>query len=238
MAQSTRPTLNVEPREAEGSRATRRLRRQGGVPGIVYGGGEDCRAFRADAHEIERLLHSGAAVFDLKLDGQAIPVIVKDQQLHPVRSDLMHIDMLRVNLNVAIGTTVIVELHGYEEAPGVKEGGVLEQVTRELHIEALPGDIPERIDVDVSGLEAAATLMLSEISAPEGVTFMDNPEETVLATITIPTEEPEEEIEEETGLVAEGEAAASDEDAAAAEGATGDEADAGEGAGGQESEGS
>jgi large subunit ribosomal protein L25 len=150
----------------------------------------------------------------------------------------MHIDMLRVNLRVAIGTTVLVELHGYEEAPGVKEGGVLEQVTRELNIEALPGDIPERIDVDVSGLEAAATLTLAEITPPDGVTFMDDPAETVLATITIPTEVPEEEIEEETELVAEGEAAASEEGEAAAEGATGEESGSGGDAGGQESEGS
>jgi large subunit ribosomal protein L25 len=225
MAQS-RPTLNVEARPVEGSRATRRLRRSGFVPGVIYGGGEDSRPFRADAHEIERLLHSGAAVFDLKFEGNAIPVIVKDQQLHPVRSDLMHIDMLRVNLNETIQTTVMVEVHGYEEAPGVKEGGVLEQVTRELNIEALPGDIPERIDVDVSGLEAAATLTLSEITAPNGVKFLDDPDETVIATITVPTDVPEEpEIEEETGLVAEGEAAEGETAEAAAEGATGDEAE-------------
>ena len=236
MAQATRPILNAEPREAEGSRATRRLRRAGFVPGVVYGGGEDCRAFRANAHEIERLLHTGAAVFDLKIDGSAIPVIVKDQQLHPVRSHLMHIDMLRVNLNEAIATTVRVEVHGAEDAPGVKEGGVLEQVTRELNIEALPGDIPEQIDVDVSSLEAAGTLTLAEITPPDGVTFLDQPEETVLATITVPTDVPEEpEVEEETGLVVEGEADASAEDAAAAEGATGDEA---ESAGGDEPEGS
>jgi large subunit ribosomal protein L25 len=237
MAQG-RPTLNVQPREADGSRATRRLRRQGLIPGVVYGGGEDCRSFQADARELSRLLSSGAAVFDLKFDGNAIPVIIKDQQLHPVRSDVMHIDMLRVNLNVAIQTTVMVEIHGAEDAPGVKEGGVLEQVARELNIEALPGDIPERIDVDVSDLEAAGTRTLADVSAPQGVTFLDDPEETVIATITVPTDVPEPEIEEETELVAEGEAAASDEDAAAAEGATGDEAEAGAGAGGQEPEGS
>jgi large subunit ribosomal protein L25 len=141
-----------------------------------------------------------------------------------------------VNLNEAIATTVRVEVHGAEEAPGVKEGGVLEQVARELNIEALPGDIPEQIDVDVSGLEAAGTLTLAQIEAPNGVTFLDDPEETVLATITVPTDVPEEpEVEEETGLVAEGEAAEGAEAEAAAEGATGEEAEA---AGGEESEGS
>ena len=237
MAQG-RPDLQVETRESQGSRFTRRLRREGIVPGIVYGGGGECKPFQTNARELARLLSSGAAVFDLQLDGEGIPVIVKDQQLHPVRGEVMHIDMLRVNLNEAIHTTVLVEVHGAEEAPGVKEGGVLEQVTRELNIEALPGDIPEGLTVDVSGLEAAATLTLGEIPVPEGVTFLDDPDETVIATITIPTEVPEEEIEEETGLVAEGEADASDEDAAAAEGATGDEADAGAGSGGQDPEGS
>src|SRR3954449_12437304 len=235
MAQD-RPTLDVEPRTALGSRSVRRLRRQGLVPGVVYGTVAEARGFQTDARPLRSLLSSGAAVFDLKLDGDAIPVIVKDQQLHPVRSDVMHIDVLRVNLNESIQTTVLVELHGSEEAPGVKEGGVLEQVTRELTIEALPGDIPEKIEVDVSGLEAAATMHLSELTPPEGVTFIDDPDETIIATITIPTEVPETEIEEETELVAEGEAAASDEDAAAAEGATGDEAEAA--AGGEESSGS
>jgi large subunit ribosomal protein L25 len=234
MAQG-RPDLQVHPRESQGSRYTRRLRREGVVPGIVYGSGGDCKTFQADARELARLLSSGAAVFDLQLDGEGIPVIVKDQQLHPVRGEVMHIDMLRVNLNEAIQTTVLIEVHGADEAPGVKEGGVLEQVTREINIEALPGDIPEGLDVDVSGLEAAATLTLGEITAPDGVTFLDDPDETVIATITIPTEVPEEpEIEEEPELVAEGEAAEGEEAEAAAEGATGEEAESG----GEESESS
>jgi large subunit ribosomal protein L25 len=234
MAQG-RPELNVEPRTSRGSRHTRRLRREGFVPGVVYGTGDEPRPFQANDRELARLLSSGAAVFDLKFDGDAIPVILKDQQLHPVRSDVMHVDMLHVNLNETIQTTVMVEVHGSEEAPGVKEGGVLEQVTRELNIEALPGDIPENIDVDVSDLEAAGTRTLAELTAPKGVKFLDDPDETVIATITIPTEVPEEpEIEEETELVAEGEAAEGEEAEAAGEGATGDEA----ASGAEESEGS
>src|SRR3954453_16994238 len=244
MAQG-RPELNVELRAVEGSRATRRLRRQGFVPGIVYGTGMEPRPFQANDHELARLLSSGAAVFDLRFDGDGIPVIVKDQQLHPVRSDVLHIDMLQVILKVAIQTTVLIEVHGAEEAPGVKEGGVLEQVTRELNIEALPADIPERIEADGSRLEAAGTLTLSELTAPNGVTFLDDPNETVIATITIPTEEPEEPeaeggpgVGEEPGRGAEGEAAEGEEAEAAAEGATGDEAEAGAGPGGEESGGS
>ena len=238
MAQG-RPDLTAEPRELHGSRNARRLRRQGLVPGVVYGAGGGSAPFQTSAHDLRGLLASGAAVFDLQLGGEGIPVIVKDQQLHPVRGEVVHVDMLRVNLNEAIQTTVLVELHGAEDAPGVKEGGVLEQVARELTIEALPGDIPEKIDVDVSALEAAGTLPLSQLTPPDGVTFVDDPEETIIATITVPTEVPDEpEIEEETALVAEGEAAASDEDAAAAEGATGDEAASGAGPGGEESAGS
>src|SRR4051812_21487978 len=179
MAQG-RPDLQVQPRELRGTRNARRLRREGMVPGIVYGSGGDCQSFEANARELSRVLSSGAAVFDLQLDGDAIPVIVKDQQLHPVRADLMHIDMLRVNLNEAIQTTVMIEVHGAEEAPGVKEGGVLEQVTRELNIEALPGDIPERIDVDVSGLEAARTLTLADVGTASGVKILDDPDESLI----------------------------------------------------------
>jgi large subunit ribosomal protein L25 len=237
MAATNRPELTVEERPEQGSRSVRRLRRSGFVPGIVYGGGSgDCRPFKVDGRELRHALHGGSAVIDLKIGGDAaIPVMVKDQQLHPVRSDVMHLDLIQVNLREKVHAPVTVEVTGVEDAPGVKGGGVLEQVTRELNVEALPTDIPENITVDVSHLEAAATMHLSEVTAPEGVVFLDDPEETIIATITIPTEEPEEpEVEEETGLVGEGEADASAEGAAQAEGATGDEA-SGAGDGDQES---
>jgi large subunit ribosomal protein L25 len=227
MAASQRPQLVVEERPEKGSRPARRLRRSGLVPGVVYGGGSgECRPFKVGARELRHALHAGSAVIDLKIGGDgAIPVMVKDQQLHPVRSDLLHVDLIQVNLREKVHAPVLVELVNAEEAPGVKGGGVLEQVTRELNVEALPTDIPEHITVDVSHLEAAATMHLSEVTAPEGVDFLDDPEETIIATITIPTEEPEEpEIEEETELVGEGEAAEGEEAAAQAEGATGDEA--------------
>jgi large subunit ribosomal protein L25 len=108
-----------------------------------------------------------------------------------------------VNLLEKIHAPVRVELTGAEDAPGVSEGGIISQETNELNIEALPTDIPEVITVDVSHLEAAGTLHLSEISPPNGVTFLDDPEETIIATVTIPTEVEEPEIEEETELVGE-----------------------------------
>jgi large subunit ribosomal protein L25 len=200
-----RPTLEVDERPEHGSREARRLRRAGFVPGIVYGGGGDCQPFKVGSRELRAALVAGSAVIDLKVSGAAVrPVIVKDQQTHPVRGEILHLDLLEVNLREKISAPVRVELTGAEDAPGVSEGGIISQETNELNIEALPTDIPEVITVDVSHLEAAGTLHLSEISPPAGVTFLDDPDETIIATVTVPTEVPEEpEIEEETELVGE-----------------------------------
>ena len=219
MAEGGRLALEVQERSGRGSRAARRLRRAGFVPGIVYGGGSEPEAFQVQALELWRVLHGHSPVLDLKIGGGPTrPVIVKDQQRHPVRDELVHIDLLQVDLSEKIQTTVAVELAGAEEAPGAKEGGVVEHVTRELNIEAVPGDLPERIVVDVSGMEPAATMHLSELSPPPRVEFLDDPEETIIATVTMPSEiDAPEEIEEETELVGA---------EAGARGATGDEADA------------
>ena len=235
MAGSDHTALEVSAREVEGSRATRRLRKRGLVPGVVYGGGDGPVPFAVDALALRSTLAHGSAVLDLKLDGgSAMPVIVKDVQNHPVRGEALHLDLLRVDMNKPIHAVVVLELTGGDEAPGVVEGGVLSQETRELNIEALPDDIPDGISHDVSGLEMNATVTLSAVSVPQGVTLLDDPEETVIATITPPTEEPEEpEIETETELVGEdgepleGEEleAAQAEAEAQAEGATGDEAE-------------
>jgi large subunit ribosomal protein L25 len=205
MAEGTRAQLTVEERTANGSRAARRLRREGLVPGVVYGGGDgDCTSIKIDSQELRKALLASSAVIDLKVGkAKELPVIVKDQQLHPVRDEIVHIDLLLVRLDEKIQTTVPLDLEGVEEAPGVKEGGVMEHVTRELNIEALPTAIPERIIADVSGMDPAATMHLSELTAPGGVEFLDDPEETIVATVTIPTEVEEPEIEEETELVGE-----------------------------------
>src|SRR3989440_1140410 len=205
MAASKRPSLAGEAGPERGSRAARRLRREGLVPGVVYGGGDgECTAFKVGWRDLRTALVAGSAVLDLKIDGGgALPVIVKDQQRHPVRDEIIHLDLLKVRLDEKIQSTVALDLEGAEEAPGSKEGGVVEHVTRELNIEALPTDIPDRIVVDVSGMEAAATMHLSEVPVPPGVTFLDDPEETIIATVTIPAEEPEPEVEEETELVGE-----------------------------------
>ena len=217
-------TLDVSSRAAEGSRSARRLRRTGQVPGVMYGGEGGPQLFAVDARVLRnKLAHSGA-ILEVTVDGAApSPVLVKDVQRHPVRGEAVHVDFLRVDMKVAIQTTVTLELTGADRAPGVVEGGVLSQGVIELHIEALPGDIPDSIVFDVSGLEMNSTATLSQLTAPPGVTLLDDPDETVLATITPPTQEPvEEEIETETELVGEGAPA---EAAAQAEGDTGEEAE-------------
>jgi large subunit ribosomal protein L25 len=219
MATSTSTALSVAAREPSGSRAARRLRGQGQVPGVVYGGGEDPVAVQVDSRLLRQVLAHAGAVIDLSIDGAASsPVVVKEQARHPVTGETVHLDLLRVRLDVAIQSTVVLELVGVDDAPGTKEGGVLEHVTRELTIEALPTDIPGSLQHDVSEMQIGDTLTLDAIRAPRGVTLLDDPE-TVIATLTTPKLQVEEEtgIEEETELVAEG-ATAEEAEGAAPEG--------------------
>jgi large subunit ribosomal protein L25 len=204
MARRDTTRLSVQPRVAEGSRAARRLRRQGRVPGVVYGGGDPPETFDVDQRSLRQALGHAGAVIELSLDGErGTPVVVKEEQRHPVTGRLLHVDLLRVRLDRPIQATTILELDGADEAPGVKEGGILEQVTHELNVEALPTAIPDAIHHDVSGMEMNDTLTLAAIAAPEGVTLLDDAEETVIATLSPPRVEEEPEIEEETELVGE-----------------------------------
>jgi len=201
-----RTTLNVAPRAAFGSRSSRRMRREGLVPGVVYSGGSEATAFQVSERDVRGVIAEGAALFDLSVDGgKARPVVVKEQQLHPVKGTLRHIDLQEVKLDTAIQAEVLIELLGAEDAPGTKAGGTLEHVTREITIEALPTDIPEKISVDVSTMEINDTLQLSAITAPDGVTFViDDPEELTIATLSPPrVETVATEVEEETELVGE-----------------------------------
>jgi large subunit ribosomal protein L25 len=206
MARSDATALSVASRQPAGSRASRRLRREGKVPGVVYGGGEGPVAFEVDARELRQALAHAGAVLDLSIDGTSSPVVVKELARHPVSADTMHVDLLRVRLDQAIQATVVLDLIGADDAPGIKEGGVLEQVTRELTVEALPTDIPDSIQHDVSGLQVGDTVTLEAITPPASVTLVDDPE-TVVATVTPPRLQLEEEtgIEEETEVVGEGE---------------------------------
>ena len=202
MAATESPTLELAPRAPEGSRSARRLRREGKVPGILYGAGDEPRSFLVDARVLRNALAHAHAVIEISLDGgRRLPVMVKDIQRHPVRGETMHVDLLRVNLNEKIQTTVLLHLEGADVAPGVKEGGILSQELIQLSVEALPGDIPDEISFDVSGLEMNHTLSVADLVAPAGVELLDDPE-TVTVTITPPTvDRSEDEMDLETQLV-------------------------------------
>lgn len=226
MASTESTTLPLTVRDPEGSRSARRLRRESLVPGVIYGGGEDPQHFAVDARTLRNTLAHAGQVIEVSLDGASTNVLIKDVQRHPVRGEAVHVDLLRVRMDVAIHATVPIHFEGAEEAPGVTEGGIFNQELREVNIEALPGDIPDAIVHDVSGLVMNETITLAVLTAPPGVTLLDDPE-VVIATITPPTLEPvEEEIETETALVGEdGEPIEGAEEGEQAEGETADEAE-------------
>jgi large subunit ribosomal protein L25 len=195
--------LEVREREARGTRASRRLRREGLVPGVLYGRGKAPHAICVPERELRRVLTGTGglhAILDVVLDGQtsARPSILKDYQQHPLNGRVVHIDLQEVRLDQPIQAQVVVQLVG--EPAGVGEGGVLSQVQREINVEALPMEIPEHLDLDVSGMAIGDTLRLADLPASAGVTYLDDPEETVLATVTLPTRVVEPEVEEEEGV--------------------------------------
>ena len=205
-----RVKLQVQERESRGSAASRRLRENGLIPGVLYGNGGQAHSFYIEERELRRVLtgdHGLHAILDVVLEGsqKAHHAVLKEYQLDPTRARLLHIDLQEVRLDQAIQTAVVVELVG--ESAGVKEGGVLSQVRREVHVEALPMEVPEHLKLDVSAMMIGDTLRTADLRVPEGVKVLDDPE-TVLATVTPPTkiEEPEvveEELEE--GELPEGE---------------------------------
>jgi large subunit ribosomal protein L25 len=192
-----RTKLEVSPREQTGSREARRLRNRGLIPGVLYGDGDGAHAFSVPERELRRVLTGSSGmhtILDVVLEGhEARPSILKEFQQDPLRGKLVHVDLQQVRLDRPITATVTVELVGAEDAPGVREGGALSQIAREVNVEALPMEVPEHLDLDVSAMEMGDTLRLADLPERRGVTFLDDPD-TVLATVTMPTrvEEPEE----------------------------------------------
>jgi large subunit ribosomal protein L25 len=199
--------LEVLPREETGSRHARRLRAQGVIPGVLYGRGNEPHAIGIRERELRRVLTGGSgmhAILDVVLDGEttAHPSILKDYQQDPLRGKLVHVDLQEVRLDQVITATVTVLLVGAEDAPGVREGGALSQIAREVNVEALPMEVPEHLELDVSEMAMGDTLRLSDLRVPDSAKLLDDPE-TVLVTLTMPTrvEEPEEEaVEGEEGV--------------------------------------
>jgi large subunit ribosomal protein L25 len=217
-----RVKLKVEGRETNGSATARRLRASGYIPGVLYGEGKEAVSFAVAERDLRRALtgeHGTHAILDVVVgdDGdKARHAVLKEVQLHPTRRKLLHVDLHEVRLDRAIQATVVVELIG--EAEGVTMGGVLTQINREVNVEALPMEIPDRLELDISGLNIGDSLRVSDLVVPEGVKLLDD-EETVLASVAQPRVEEEPEVAEEEEEGVEGEVPEGEEPGEAPEGA-------------------
>ena len=211
-----RVKLVVQNRSILGSAEARRLRRQGLIPGVLYGR-ETPVAISIPERDLRAALTGEGgtnAVLDVVVDGgKSHASVLKEYQLDSVRGTITHVDLQEVRLDQPIHATVPLHIEG--EAAGSKEGGVLSQTITEITVEALPMEVPATVEFDVSDLHVGESAHLSQIVLPEGVTLVDDGE-TVFVSVTLPTVE----VEPEVGEAAEGEAGAEGE--AAAEGETGE----------------
>ncbi|NIR44837.1 MAG: 50S ribosomal protein L25/general stress protein Ctc [Gemmatimonadetes bacterium] len=209
----TTVTLEAQLRTETGKGAARALRRSGFVPGVIYGHGEESRSCKIDAQELEKLLTSvpyESTVINLKVDGAKTPqqVLIREVQIHPYRSQVLHIDFLALHKGEKVRLDIPIRLLG--AAPGVKEGGVMEHLRHEVEVRTLPSDIPESLSVDVSHLMVGDQVTVADIVVPADVEILEEPT-TAIAQVVPPTvhkvEEPEEEevleAEEEEGEEAE-----------------------------------
>ena len=210
--------LKAEVREERGTRAARKLRRQGWAPAVVYGDGQESIPLKISAKELHKALHRGGgehAILELYIEGGNLPkplkktVIVKEVQHDYLKDFILHVDFTVISLKEKLVVKVPVVETG--EAVGVHKGGVLEHIMRELEIECLPADLPENIAVDVSNLDIGGSIKLADIVPPRGVKILDEPELTVF-TVTPPRVEevaaPAEEAAEEAAEAAAPEAEA------------------------------
>lgn len=209
--------LRAETRPGTGKGEARRLRRDGRVPAITYGAGISPTPVSVDALALYHVLHTAAgenAVMNLEVDGDTHLALARQIQRHPVRREVVHVDFVTVDRTVVVSVDVPLHLEG--EPVGVTEGGVLSQATMTLEIEVLPLEVPNSLTVDVSGLAIGDRLTAGEVTLPDGVTLLTDPEAVILS-VTLPTVEEEPEDEEAEAAEEEGEGATADE-AASAEG--------------------
>ncbi len=189
--------LQANEREGRGKNDARRLRTQGLVPAVLYGDGNGTTVLAVPEKVVDYTLqHVGDnALYDLSIGGGGSSTArVVDVQRNPVTGRLVHVDFAPVNMRERIVVTVPLAVASADESPGVSEGGVLDQVAYEVEVESLPGNIPQELTVDVSGLGLNENLTLGDISLPEDVSLISDPEE-VAVTVTPPTEITDEEME-------------------------------------------
>lgn len=210
-------TLRAEHRNEHGSRATRRLRRSGRVPAVVYGRGLDPIAVSVDTKALFGVLHTEAglnALLSLEMDGSdAVFAVAREIQRDPVRDDITHLDLIKVALDEEIESEVRVS---YEGTPlGVKDdNGLIETIETTVVVSSLPTAVPGHIEIDISHLGVGDTLTLADLPAIEGVTYVDDPDRPLLTVLAARALEEEAAAEEEgefdEGAAEAGEAAASE----------------------------
>lgn len=177
-------SLDVSRREEAGKGVAGRLRREGKVPAVVYGGHRETVPITVDRKAVTELIqkseHGVRSIFILKMSGtdQLRHAMIKEIQIDPISRKMTHIDFVRVLMDEVIRTTVPVHVNG--TPIGVKEGGILDFQVRDLHVECLPNAIPDRIDIDVSGLGMHQYIRISEVTVPEGVKVLDDPDRVVV----------------------------------------------------------
>ena len=209
-------TLQARKRAQTGKGVARKLRAAARVPAVLYGQGMDSTPLDVDRRELLTAYQSDAGtnvLLNIEVDGESTPALTKELQRDPLKGALLHVDFVKVDLTQEVDVEVPVHIVG--EAPGVKEGGVLEQPVFALQVRCLPGDVPEAVEVDVSGLTTGESMHVSELSV-SGFEILTDPE-TVLVSIVAPMSEAElEALEAAAGAEApvEAEDAAGDEGAA------------------------
>ncbi len=177
-------TLALQSREAGNSRDARRLRRAGTIPGVLYGLDADPTPVAMQPADLRLVLIDNSALFNVELEGEKVPVLIKQADRHPVRGNVTHVDFLRVDLTQPIEAVVPIELKGVEESQGVIDRGVLDHQLREVTISALPTSIPDSIVVDVSWMNLGDTFLLNRITPPEGVSIVsEHADEIAVVTV-------------------------------------------------------
>jgi large subunit ribosomal protein L25 len=229
-------TLKAEPGRSPGSRAAGRLRVAGKVPAVVYGHGITPLPVSVEWRELRQALTTDAgsnALINLNVGADQHLAVVRDMQRHPIRHDVLHIDFQVVSRDETISMDVPVVLHGENDTIEKTDGATIEQQMHTLTINSKPGNIPNEISVDISGLEVGSTIRVSDLVLPTGVETDVDPDETVVSVMIVQVDIPEptdgaEGEEGAEGEAAEGAEGAEGEDAPAAEGGEGDSAEASE----------
>lgn len=183
--------LEVVKREGTGKGVARRARAAGKVPGVVYGRGMDPVAIEVDRRQFVQALQTDAGMnvlLELKIDGSTITTLARQIQRDPVRGTLLHADFVKVDMNVEVEAEIPLHVVGGEDAPGVREGGVLEHPFFTVTVKALPANLPESVEVDASALAIGDSLRISDIPAMDGVEFVQDPE-TVVVSVAQPVSE-------------------------------------------------